>query len=494
MRIFHRLIPHAASAALFALVSLSLAVAPALAAQGVGGYDPLHPQNVVLDNGRVYWDVAACKGTCTAQDVDPNALGLPLRPWQRSSGQTMKWYTVSLLRGIQIAYINQQGQASSYIGLGQTVCLNYTAADAQQAGGVKNLDIAYYDPTIENCDNSWNGGAPSQSTCQKKVYGNWYPINTFRNTTKYPNPIVVPSPKADGSGELCTGMRLAATYALASVQFGQTPTATPVQPTPPPTPAPTATPAPAAAAPAATPVTAIDNVSRGLHGEVFYVENRTVAVGDQIWFDFKVTNNSPYSEKYGILSIHSDYGLSGQSWSNSTFNAFSTLEWRDHIQVYSPGLYPFYLGICYSSREECYNNQAPWERLSPDVLVAVDAVLPPTGYSSRGIRGDYFYVENLFPQGGQPIWFDFRVTNTTGGDVPYGVLSVIVSQVTNGLSWTSQRLKPNEVLTWRDHIGGFNAGLYAFYLGICYAPKDDCDHNPAIWDRLSDNVYVTVQP
>jgi len=248
--------------------------------------------------------------------------------------------------------------------------------------------------------------------------------------------------------------------------------------------------APAAAAPAAS--GPVDNVSRGLHGVAFSIENRSVHAGDEIWFEFTVVNTGPYDENYGVLSIHSDYGISGESWTNQTFKGWATLTWRDHIQIDKPGLYPFYLAICYSGRDACLANQAPWERLSPTITVGVDTPLPATGYSSRGVRGDYFYVENLFPSSQNEIWFDFGVTNTNSWDVPFGVLSAVVVQTTSGFSWTESTLKPGQVLTWRDHINNLNPGVYAFYLGICYADKNECAQNLAAWERLSDNVYVTV--
>ncbi len=252
--------------------------------------------------------------------------------------------------------------------------------------------------------------------------------------------------------------------------------------------------APAPAAPAPAPGAGpgpINNVSRGLHGIAFSIENPSVHAGDEIWFDFSVVNEGP-DENYSVLSIHSDSGINGQSWTNQTFKNGATLNWRDHIHIDQAGLYSFYLAICYLGRDACLANQVPWERLSPSVTVAVDTPLPSTGYSSRGIRGDYFYVEDMFPSTENEIWFDFGVTNTNAGDVPFGILSAVVVQTTNGFSWTESTLKGGQVLTWRDHIKNLNPGLYAFYLGICYADKNTCAQNLSLWDRLSNNVYVTV--
>jgi LysM repeat protein len=253
--------------------------------------------------------------------------------------------------------------------------------------------------------------------------------------------------------------------------------------------APTAT--PPVAAPSA-PVGPINNVFRGLHGLAFSIENRSVHAGDDIWFDFTVANQSDSGEGYAVLSIHSDSGISGQSWTNRTFYPWTTLSWRDRIHIDQAGLYPFYLGICYGSVADCMADRSPWQRLSPNITVAVDTPLPVSGYSSNGVRGDYFYVEDMLPSTQNEIWFDFGVTNTNTWDVPYGALSVVVVQTTTGASWTESTLKGGQVLTWRDHIRNLNVGTYAFYLGICYADKNECAQNQALWSRLSDNVYVTV--
>jgi LysM repeat protein len=250
--------------------------------------------------------------------------------------------------------------------------------------------------------------------------------------------------------------------------------------------APTATPAPAGAP--AGPVYS----SRGLTGVSFSIENPNVMVGDEMWFDFKVTNAGGRLD-YAVLSIHSDAGVSGQSWTYSHFNGNQTLEWRDHIQIYSAANYLFYLAICYDNKDACLANQAPWDRLSQDVFVSVTSQAPYTGYTdSRGIVGTSFYVEGTTHYSQDPIWFDFQVTNSNNWDVNYSVLSALVVGVRSGQSWTNSHLSGSQLLTWRDHLDGFGPGTYAFYLAICYDGRDQCLANQALWERLSNNVYVTV--
>ncbi len=253
--------------------------------------------------------------------------------------------------------------------------------------------------------------------------------------------------------------------------------------------APTVTPQPTA--PPAPPASAT-YYSHGIRGDYFWTETNRIGVAQQLWFDFKVTNTGG-DQDYGVLSIHSDSGPNGASWTNSKLKGGDSLEWRDHIQVGSAGTYGFYLAICYSDVQSCRSNQAPWERLSATTWVTIsDNSGGYTGYTSRGVVGQYFYVENMTSHQGDKIWFDFKVTNTAGGDVNYSVLSAVVSGVKRGISWSNAGLKPSETLEWRDHMDNLSPGTYAMYLGICYAGKDACMPDGNLWDRLSDDIFITV--
>jgi LysM repeat protein len=254
-----------------------------------------------------------------------------------------------------------------------------------------------------------------------------------------------------------------------------------------PTATPTATPAPAAAAVVAPPSFS----SRGVNGDYLVFENPVVGPDDTIWFDFQVTNTGGRLD-YAVLSIHSDSGINGKSWTNDHLNGGQVLTWRDHISIDQPGNFLFYLAVCYDSKDACLSNQATWERLSKDVLVSVTLPGPWTGYNSRGVVGNAFFVEGVNHYTGDPIWFDFQVVNTNNGDVNYSVLSALVDGVAAGQSWTNSHLTGSQVLAWRDHIDHLGNGTYAFFLAICYSGKDQCMSNQGLWERLSNNVYVTV--
>lgn len=151
----------------------------------------------------------------------------------------------------------------------------------------------------------------------------------------------------------------------------------PVIAAPPPPPPPTNTPVPIAptAPPAPTnpPAPSVFS-SHGIVGNSFSVENLTVGAGQDIWFDFQVTNTSDVPVSFAVLSAHIDNGPSHDSWTNYTLPPHQKIDpngWRDHININTPGTYQIYLGICYGDKNACLANQAPWDRLSNSVTVIV---------------------------------------------------------------------------------------------------------------------------
>jgi hypothetical protein len=106
-------------------------------------------------------------------------------------------------------------------------------------------------------------------------------------------------------------------------------------------------------------------------GNAFSVENLVVGAGQDIWFNFKVTNTTDAPISYSVLAAHVDNGPNAQSWTEAVLGARQELNWRDHINISAPGTYQLYLGICYGGKNACLANQAAWERLSNSVTVTV---------------------------------------------------------------------------------------------------------------------------
>jgi hypothetical protein len=126
------------------------------------------------------------------------------------------------------------------------------------------------------------------------------------------------------------------------------------------------------------------------------------------------------------------------------------------------------------------------------VPTAVPVPTAPLGYSSHGIVGNSFTVENTTAAVNAQVWFNFDVTNTSGSTVEYSALAAHTDAGFSAWSWTNQKLKPGQQLQWRDNIRFSTAGTYQLYLGICYAGSVNACKS-AGWDRLSPSVTVTIQ-
>jgi hypothetical protein len=157
-----------------ALFLLSGAIQVASAKEDGGNTSAFVPLIVQLNSGRAFFDIGGCNsGTCGARDIDP-ASTAPLRPWQsnlRFTGQ-----------GIQTFAFDAKGAVVPFIGMGTTACFNVPFSDDLSLGGINKYFVAYWDPTIDNCDNDWNTEGPNKtSLCKKSIKGNWYPLpNTSR--------------------------------------------------------------------------------------------------------------------------------------------------------------------------------------------------------------------------------------------------------------------------------------------------------------------------
>ncbi len=116
-----------------------------------------------------------------------------------------------------------------------------------------------------------------------------------------------------------------------------------------------------------------------------------------------------------------------------------------------------------------------------------------TGYTSRGLTGDSFSIENTTAGINQAVWFNFTVSNPTDNPVDYAVLAAHTDVGPTAQSWTNATLKPHSQLVWRDHINFKTTGSYQVYLAICYGDKNACVANSVSWDRLSKSILVVIQ-
>lgn len=137
--------------------------------------------------------------------------------------------------------------------------------------------------------------------------------------------------------------------------------------------------------------------------------------------------------------------------------------------------------------------QLPPTATRPANTAPPPATNTPSVYSSNGVVGQAFWVENPTAGVNQLVWFNFKVTNTSNAPVNYSVLAAHSEVGPSAKSWSNQVLRVGETLEWRDHIEFSATGTYRLYLGICYGGFDACMANQAAWDRLSPSITVTIQ-
>ena len=111
--------------------------------------------------------------------------------------------------------------------------------------------------------------------------------------------------------------------------------------------------------------------SKGIVCEEFEIETPDVKAGEQIWFKFKVRNETKEDVRYSILSVRTEFGSSGQSWTNQTLKAGQVLEWRDNIRLWVAADHPVFMGMWYGSIDDGLRIDAVWERLTPSKIVRV---------------------------------------------------------------------------------------------------------------------------
>lgn len=124
---------------------------------------------------------------------------------------------------------------------------------------------------------------------------------------------------------------------------------------------------------------------------------------------------------------------------------------------------------------------------------AATAVPQQSSYNSRGIVSTYFWVENPKVSVNQDIWFNWNFTNTADAPIFFSVLAPHADGGPSAQSWTNYTLGPHQSIEWRDHMNIGQAGTYQIYVGVCYDGIYGCLANQVSWERLSNNVAVTVQ-
>ena len=110
--------------------------------------------------------------------------------------------------------------------------------------------------------------------------------------------------------------------------------------------------------------------SHNIQALAFSVEKADVAVGEQVWFHFTVTNIGTDPVGIGILAARAETNIAAQSYTDYTLQAGQSItDWRDHILL-PAGTHKLYLGLGFD-KNACLAFTQPWYRLSDSLTVTV---------------------------------------------------------------------------------------------------------------------------
>jgi hypothetical protein len=123
----------------------------------------------------------------------------------------------------------------------------------------------------------------------------------------------------------------------------------------------------------------------------------------------------------------------------------------------------------------------------------------PVPVNTNGLSASFSLEGGPVYATGADIWFNFNVTNASGGPVAFGALGVYPRKGGQDrldmfqFSWTDQVITTGG-LEWRDHINLDEAGAYTLRLAICFdADFNACREGGGRWVSLSGEIPITVQ-
>ena len=125
---------------------------------------------------------------------------------------------------------------------------------------------------------------------------------------------------------------------------------------------------------------------------------------------------------------------------------------------------------------------------------------PPPPQDVRGLVASHFGLQDRSEFAvNKHIWFEFSITNTTGGDVPYNRLGVLPKKDgVDRFDWFQQSYGgPNAAirpggLTHEDNIKLPEAGNYTLRLAICFDGYDACLSGDGHWVTMSHEIPATI--
>ncbi len=148
-------------------------------------------------------------------------------------------------------------------------------------------------------------------------------------------------------------------------------------------------------------------------------------------------------------------------------------------------------------------NTAVYVAPPPTAVPPTNTAVPPTAAPQIGANGlvaSHFALQDRssYTVNGS-IWFEFDLSNTTGGEVPYNALGVMPKK--NGsdrFDWYQQTYGGQNStiksggLSWADHIELPETGNYTLRLVICFDGFDKCLTGNGTWHTVSNEISITI--
>lgn len=144
----------------------------------------------------------------------------------------------------------------------------------------------------------------------------------------------------------------------------------------------------------------------------------------------------------------------------------------------------------------------------PVVIRPTNTPVPPTNTpaptsppaNTNGLTASHFALQpRAVLSTNQPVWFEFTVTNSTGGPVPFGSLGVMPKKDGQDRrnwyqnSWGGNNdSMPANGLSWEDNIKLPEKGNYTLRLVVCFDGYQSCINGGGTFVTLSQEIPVTI--
>lgn len=148
----------------------------------------------------------------------------------------------------------------------------------------------------------------------------------------------------------------------------------------------------------------------------------------------------------------------------------------------------------------------PTRAPAPTVIRPTNTAVPPTNTpvpqpsNINGISASHFALQpNSVFAVNQPVWFEFVLSNSAGGPVPFGALGVMPRKAgADRLDWYQNSWGgnddsiPSNGLSWNDNIRLPESGQYTLRLVICFDAYQACRNGSGTFHSLSPEIPVTI--